>query len=410
MIKIIHTADWHLGKKFFQLERINDHDAFLSWLISLLKKEKPDAIIIAGDIFDCHQPPHSAQKQFYRFLKDVSDLSIKVIFIAGNHDSKHFLNAPEPFYENLDIFFKTSVNDSKESSIVLKNGTDELELILLPFFKWSEINQWYLKNKTQLSSEKITSKNEVINNSEDDPDKYITEYLQTYVNKSSLNKHRKMLVSHHSFGQYHSDGTELNLNIAGIESIDISIFKGLVDYIALGHIHRAQKFNSIPETHYSGSPIVFRHGENKQKYLNIIKYSNDNFVTEKIIVPNLRNILQLKLNELNWKEKIDLLDINPTLPTFLSVVLLMEKSDYEILTTIKNYVREKGHILINIIPSTQNSNKDTPDENIEEIYDLEKVFEKFYYNKFPNDTEGFNKNLNIFKNVISEIKEKSISV
>src|SRR4051794_21546422 len=87
MLKVLHTADWHLGKKLEQCERTDEHQHFLDWLIDKLIAESIDVLIVAGDIFDSGSPSNIAFEQYYRFLRNIKDTGCReVIIVGGNHD------------------------------------------------------------------------------------------------------------------------------------------------------------------------------------------------------------------------------------------------------------------------------------------------------------------------------------
>ena len=88
-LKIIHTADWHLGQSFFGYDRQPEHTAFLKWLAETVADRQIDVLLIAGDVFDVANPSASAQRQFYHFLKEINlaNPGLQVVVVAGNHDS-----------------------------------------------------------------------------------------------------------------------------------------------------------------------------------------------------------------------------------------------------------------------------------------------------------------------------------
>lgn len=102
-LKIIHTADWHLGQTFFGYDRDEEHEAFLSWLIDTLTEQQTDALLIAGDVFDVANPSATAQRRFFRFLREANRRNphLQIVIIAGNHDSAARLEAPRPLLEEL---------------------------------------------------------------------------------------------------------------------------------------------------------------------------------------------------------------------------------------------------------------------------------------------------------------------
>ncbi|MBR5813390.1 MAG: exonuclease subunit SbcD, partial [Bacteroidaceae bacterium] len=88
-MKIIHTADWHLGQTFFGYERYSEHRVFLNWLSNVVKERNIDLLLIAGDVFDSPNPSAEAQRMFYSFLTRITgeNKELQVIITAGNHDS-----------------------------------------------------------------------------------------------------------------------------------------------------------------------------------------------------------------------------------------------------------------------------------------------------------------------------------
>ena len=102
-LKIIHTADWHLGQTFFGYDRDEEHEAFLSWLTDTLTQRQADVLLIAGDVFDVANPSAAAQRRFYRFLREANRRNphLQIVIVAGNHDSAARLEAPIPLLEEL---------------------------------------------------------------------------------------------------------------------------------------------------------------------------------------------------------------------------------------------------------------------------------------------------------------------
>ena len=107
-LKIIHTADWHLGQTFFGYDRDEEHEAFLSWLIDILTLRQTDVLLIAGDVFDVANPSAAAQRRFFRFLREANrrNPQLQIVIIAGNHDSAARMEAPIPLLEELNIIRK----------------------------------------------------------------------------------------------------------------------------------------------------------------------------------------------------------------------------------------------------------------------------------------------------------------
>ncbi|MCA9687737.1 MAG: exonuclease subunit SbcD, partial [Myxococcales bacterium] len=100
-MRLLHTSDWHLGHTLRDQPRAMEHALFLGWLLERLLVERPDSLLVAGDIYDSANPPASAQAMFYRFLSAARRLrpDLDLVVIGGNHDSAARLDAPHPLLE-----------------------------------------------------------------------------------------------------------------------------------------------------------------------------------------------------------------------------------------------------------------------------------------------------------------------
>mgnify|MGYP001284964899 CR=1 FL=1 len=139
-LRLIHTADWHLGQTFFGYDREAEHEAFLGFLTNLLVERQTDVLLIAGDVFDVTNPSAGAQRRFYRFLREANRLNpgLQIVIIAGNHDSAIRLEAPNPLLEELNtsivgIVGRTDSGEIDLASLVipLRNRAGEREALCL---------------------------------------------------------------------------------------------------------------------------------------------------------------------------------------------------------------------------------------------------------------------------------------
>ena len=101
MIRILHTADWHLGQTFFGYDRTEEHGVFLNWLAEEIRQKEIDALIIAGDVFDVSNPSAASQSMYYQFIYRVTAENpyLQIVIVAGNHDSAARLEAPLPLLQ-----------------------------------------------------------------------------------------------------------------------------------------------------------------------------------------------------------------------------------------------------------------------------------------------------------------------
>ncbi|MEO8860297.1 MAG: exonuclease subunit SbcD, partial [Ginsengibacter sp.] len=104
-MKILHTADWHIGQLFHEYDRTYEHQQFLNWLVKTLHEEKLDVLLISGDVFDLSNPSAASIKMFYTFLNKAVKLNpaLQIIITAGNHDSASRLESPKPLLESSNI-------------------------------------------------------------------------------------------------------------------------------------------------------------------------------------------------------------------------------------------------------------------------------------------------------------------
>jgi exonuclease SbcD len=140
-MRIIHTSDWHLGKKLFKLDRAEEHSRFLDWLLKILIQKNIDLLLVSGDVFDTPTPPHAALEMFYNFLHQVSvKTKTQTLIIAGNHDSGLLLEAPAKILQNhrVKVWGKLSPKiEDHWTEIDIKGAS--LEICAIPFFRSYEL-------------------------------------------------------------------------------------------------------------------------------------------------------------------------------------------------------------------------------------------------------------------------------
>ena len=145
MIRILHTADWHLGQTFFGYDRVEEHAHFLQWLARELKENKIDVLLVAGDVFDVSNPSAASQRMFYHFIRQVTEENpkLQLVVVAGNHDSAARLEAPLPLLQEMRTEIRGIVRrhegeiDYDHLIVELKNSEGEVEALCLavPFLR-----------------------------------------------------------------------------------------------------------------------------------------------------------------------------------------------------------------------------------------------------------------------------------
>lgn len=262
-MRIIHTSDWHLGQNFYSKSRAAEHSAFLDWLLTSAQAHEVDAIIVAGDIFDTGSPPSYARELYNRFVVQLQQTGCQLVVLAGNHDSVATLN------ESRDIlaFLKTTVVASAgHAPFILpqRDGTPGAIFCPVPFLRPREL-------VTSQAGHSGGEKQQLLLNAISDY------YQQQYEAACALRGDRPLpiVASGHltTVGASKSDAVR-DIYIGTLEAFPASHFPS-VDYVALGHIHRAQKIGGSDHIRYSGSPIALSFDETgKSKSVNLVTFSD----------------------------------------------------------------------------------------------------------------------------------------
>ena len=262
-MRIIHTSDWHLGQNFYSKSRAAEHSAFLDWLLTSAQAHEVDAIIVAGDIFDTGSPPSYARELYNRFVVQLQQTGCQLVVLAGNHDSVATLN------ESRDIlaFLKTTVVASAgHAPFILpqRDGTPGAIFCPVPFLRPREL-------VTSQAGHSSGEKQQLLLNAISDY------YQQHYEAACALRGDRPLpiVASGHltTVGASKSDAVR-DIYIGTLEAFPASHFPP-VDYIALGHIHRAQKIGGSEHIRYSGSPIALSFDETgKSKSVNLVTFTD----------------------------------------------------------------------------------------------------------------------------------------
>ena len=258
-VHFFHTSDWHLGQFFYNHSRQYEHEQFLTWLLEQIKQKQPNALLIAGDIFDVINPASAAQKQLYQFLADAHALAphMQTLMIAGNHDSGYRIEQVEPLLEKYNARTVGVVrwNDDK---------TLDLDRLLQPIYdRDKKIVAWCL-SLPFLRAAEITGFNEHTTNSQN-AITYLHQQLISEAKKRKTDDQALILMSHaHMQGGETSD-SERPIIIGNEEALSTALFDDVIDYVALGHLHKPQKVQH-PHIRYSGSPIPLSFSEINYKH------------------------------------------------------------------------------------------------------------------------------------------------
>ena len=269
MIRILHTADWHLGQTFFGYDRTQEHEHFLDWLAGVLTKNKIDVLIVAGDVFDVSNPSAASQRMFYRFIHRVTTENprLQLVVVAGNHDSAARLESPLPLLQEMRTEIKGIVRkqngkiDYEHLLVELKNAAGEVEALCLavPFLRQGDYP--VVETEGNPYAEGV---------------KELYARLLKYALKKRTDGQALVAVGH-----LLATGSEIaekdhseRIIIGGLESVSPESFPEQIVYTALGHIHKAQRVLGRENIRYAGSPLPMSFAE-KHYHHGVVKVTLD---------------------------------------------------------------------------------------------------------------------------------------
>ena len=284
-MKIIHTADWHLGQNFYGRNRLEEQGQFLDFLLSVIETEQVDILIIAGDIFDTANPPRAAEQLYYNFLTRLYAMGhCEAVVIGGNHDSAPHLDAPSSVLSTLRIHVIGAMPDDPADALFRfeKNG-NHLCVAAVPFLRDRDVRR-AIEGESFDAMEARTKAG----------------ILHTYDAIAELAvaappPNEILLATGHltAVGGSLSD-SERSIHIGNLGSISAAQFNPAFDYVALGHLHHPQAVGGCEHIRYSGSPIPLSFSESAQKELRLLSIDDSHQLHHKAIpIPLARRLLRI---------------------------------------------------------------------------------------------------------------------
>ncbi|MCP4119402.1 MAG: exonuclease subunit SbcD [Desulfobacteraceae bacterium] len=265
-MNILHTSDWHLGQNFMFRERKKEHEHFLDWLLATIETRAIDLLIVAGDIFDTATPPNYALSMYYRFLSRAAGTCCsKIIIIGGNHDSVACLNAPREILAAMDVHVVGGITDEIGDEIItVRDGAGRPSAIVcaVPFLRDRDIRR-------SLPGESYEEKNKALALG-------IKAHYEAVAEKALEGCSRSVPVI--ATGHLFASGGEVregeyirDIHVGSLDKFNVSQIPAAFDYVALGHLHRAQTAGGLDHVRYSGSPIPLSFSEagSKKQVLSI---------------------------------------------------------------------------------------------------------------------------------------------
>lgn len=396
MIRILHTADWHLGQTFFGYDRTEEHTVFLDWLAKEIHEKEIDALIIAGDVFDVSNPSAASQRMYYQFIYRVTaeNPNLQIVIVAGNHDSAARLEAPLPLLQAMRTEVRGVVRkldggevDYDHLIIELKNHRGEVELLCMavPFLRQGDYPVVQADGNPYAEGVR----------------KLYTQLLQRAW------KRRKGGQSIMAIGHLQATGSEIaekdyseRTVIGGLECVPPDAFSEQIAYTALGHIHKAQRVSGRENVRYSGSPVPMSFAE-KYYHHGVVMVTFDEGCAidiERIECP--RSVPLVSVPDGGAEQAESVLEMLRELPEidgeapYLEVKVLLDEPEPMLRQQVEEAIADKNYRLARIVSAYRQEDSKVEKENavwmkgLQEMSPLQivrSVFEKSYQTEMPDE-------------------------
>ncbi len=374
-MKLLHTSDFHIGKRLYDYDLSADHMLFCEWLLGVITELEVDYLLVTGDIFDQSNPAQEALRLYYSFLADLVKIGCKAIITAGNHDSPALIDAPAHILDAVNIQVIGSVPDDPENLIIPlvdKAGKLTAAIAAVPFLRDRDIRK---AGKAVSYESRIEAVREGITG-------YYTTITKLMNKKYPSVPH---LVTGHLFAQGAlTSGTEREIQIGNQAGILEGALPSKVDYFALGHIHKSQDVKSSKRIRYCGAPLPLSFAEKDYEHKVILLSIKAGVITEEDIeIPSNRQLEVVSGSVEEVETQLDELDNPHELPLLVDVTIIENNYTPEAMAfreTIAEDFCQDGEVLIlqsrirfeNTVTSSVN-----PDNYNEELEELtpEKIFD-----------------------------------
>jgi exonuclease SbcD len=285
-MKILHTADWHLGHRLHEQSQLEEQILFLSWIEQYIIDEKIDVLLVSGDVFDTGTPSNQSLEMYYSFLVKLKATTCKsVIITGGNHDSPGTLNAPKFLLDALAIkVVGKATEDIEEEVFEIEVNNEKVIIGAVPFLRDGDIRRAVAGESFDELTDKY--KNALINHYQD-----IAEQCQL-INTSNV----PVIAMGHLFATGGSiSDSEQNIYVGTLGHIGAEDFPSYFDYIALGHLHRPQIIGENDKVRYSGSPNILSFSEISYDKKILVLTLEDSKISkiEDVVIPNFREFYKI---------------------------------------------------------------------------------------------------------------------
>lgn len=283
-MKILHTADWHLGHKLKDKDRSEEHKVFLDWLTGLIDQEEIDVLVVAGDVFDTANPPGAARQAYYNFLAGLLRTNLDAaVIVAGNHDSPQMLAASAEILRHLKVYVVGAVKPDTTSKCVFPIFDRETGEVLagfasVPYLRHQDLLQVSAEDAAETVSLRLKS-----------GIKAFYDQAAEKLEALRLGEQTPLIATGHLFAQGGKvDESMRDIHVGNLGQVTADTFSPKFDYVALGHLHRPQTVGGEERIRYSGSPVPLSFSElNYTKQVLIVEFEEGRLKEVRAATPPL---------------------------------------------------------------------------------------------------------------------------
>ncbi|MEI6267905.1 MAG: exonuclease SbcCD subunit D C-terminal domain-containing protein [Methylococcaceae bacterium] len=428
MLRLFHTADWHLGHCLHGISRQLEHQRFLDWLLLELQNKQADALIVAGDIFDSANPSAAAQTQLYEFLvKARTQLpALNIVLIGGNHDSASRLDAPSSILNALGV--------TVVGGLVREDGAINWDRLLVPLTNATgDIKVWcgampFLRNAdlpTAKDGGSVASGTEPMRPTDQSDEPLISGVKALYAQlfgelQAKATQDEALILTGHCYmvNGCVSELSERKILGGNQHALPVELFPEDIAYVALGHLHLAQTVGANDHIRYSGSPIPLSFDESHylHQVLQVDIKKGQPVETVALKIPRSIDLLRIP-NSKDFAGLLDVLeqleqmafdeDLPPEQRPFVELRIKLEKPEPGLRQQVEEVISKLPVRLLKISTAYSGSSKSladvTMEERLEELQPLD-VFQRCYQNKFDQEAP---ENMNtLFNELLENLRAK----
>ncbi len=369
-MKILHTADWHIGQKLHERSRLDEHEQFLDWLLETIQARKVELLLVSGDIFDTSLPSAEATNLYYRFLYRLfNETDTYTVITAGNHDSARHLEAPREFLKMGRIHVIGLASEASRCVLPFPPDNPRVMVAGVPYLAETDLPH-------------VSYETEIERN-----DRYRERLKSFYAECVSAMPIElpKILMGHLFVQGGKVTDSERNIQIGGATAIHASDFPEGVSYVALGHLHRPQTIKGTDcPIRYSGSPIPLRFNETgyrKSVYLLELSEAGRFIRDEDIEIPIFKELCTVTGDEESvlWEAKTQTWD-----DKYIQVKLTLDTPRVGISDEIRQAFSERGGEVL-IVEVELPEVGEGPTILVEDMKHPVEIFEQFHRTNFDGE-------------------------